>query len=81
MSKKCQKRLLSINEDTKAVLKAASHFEENTYQGDDLQANTTKQISLFNAYQRLKYPPPVHNLNFTNYLTLMFSILGLKVKI
>ena len=41
---------------------------------------TTKQINLFNAYERLKSPPSVHILNFTSYSILMFSILGLKIK-
>ena len=42
---------------------------------------TTKQISLFNVYERLKYTFPVHSLNFNNYPTLMFSTLGLEFKL
>ena len=38
MSKKCLKRPLSKNEDTKAV----HHFEENIYDEDDLRANRNK---------------------------------------
>ena len=42
---------------------------------------TTKQISLFNVYERSKYPPPVYNLNFTSYPILMILILFLKFKV
>ena len=41
---------------------------------------STKQIRLFNAYERLKLSLPVDSLNFTGYLIPMFSILGLKFK-
>ena len=41
----------------------------------------TKSISLFNDYERLKSPSPVHSLNFTSYLIPMFSILSLKFKL
>ena len=41
----------------------------------------TKQISLSNAYERLKSPTPVRSLNFTRYPIPMFSILGLKFKL
>ena len=40
-----------------------------------------KQISLFNAHERLKSPPPIHSLNFTSYPIPMFLILGLKFKL
>ena len=67
MSEKCRKRPLSKNEDTKAV----RHFEENNYCGDDLHTTATKSISLFNAYESLKYSPSAHSFNFSDNLVLI----------
>ena len=77
MLEKCQKRPLSKNENTKAI----RYFEANNYQEDDLHANRNKTDSLFNDYDCLKSPPPVHSLNFTSFLIPMFLILGLKFKL
>ena len=41
------------NEDTKAV----HHFEEIITKGMTYTQAITKPISLFNAYERLKFPP------------------------
>ena len=74
MSEKCRKHPLSKNVDTKAV----RHFKKIITKDMTYTQTITKQISLFNAYERLKFPPPVHSLNFATYPILMFSILGLK---
>ena len=41
----------------------------------------TKSISLFNAYERLKFTPPIQILFFTCYPVTMFPILGLKINV
>ena len=76
MSKKCQKRPLSKNKDTKAV-----RFLKKINKGMTCTQTATKSISLFNAYERFKIPTPVHSLHFTNSPILMFLILGLKFKL
>ena len=77
MSEKSQKRPLSKNEDTSLyVILKKIITTDMTY-----TQTTTKQISLFNADERLKYPPLVHSLNFASYPILIFSILCLKFKL
>ena len=41
----------------------------------------TKPISLFNASERLKSPPPLLSLNSTGYPMTMFLISGLKFEL
>ena len=76
MLKKCRKRHLSKNEDTKLYI----ILKKEITKGITYTQTTSKPISLFNGYERLKSPPLVHSLKFTSYLIPLFSILGLKFK-
>ena len=81
MSFKCRRNVASALCQKMRTQKLYNILKNIITKGMTYTQNTTKQISLFNAYERLKSPPLGHSSNFTSNPIPMFSILGLKFKL
>ena len=81
MTLKCYKSVGSALYQKKMKPKLYIILKKIIIKGMTYTQTATKSINLYNAYDRLKSPPPVHSSFFTSYLIPMFSILGLKFKL
>ena len=66
MSFKCRRSVGSVVCQKMRTPKLYFILKKIITKGMTYMQTTTKQISLFNAYECLKYPPSVHSLNFTS---------------